>query len=59
MLTEMEGFLMQRMLLAGFVTAVLMSAPARAEVPDAIAVPGEMLVVRLHAEGAQVYDCEG
>ena len=29
-----------------------------AEVPDAIATPGETLVVRVHAEGAQVYDCK-
>lgn len=49
---------MQRMLLAAFVTAMLVPAPVRAEVPAAIAVPGETLVVQFHAEGAQVYDCK-
>jgi hypothetical protein len=39
--------------------AVTMSvAVAHAEVPDAIAAPGENLVVRVHAEGAQIYDCK-
>jgi hypothetical protein len=31
---------------------------AGAEVPDAIAVPGEALVATVHAEGAQVYECK-
>ena len=31
---------------------------ARAEVPDAIAAPGETLVALLHAQGAQVYECK-
>jgi len=29
-----------------------------AEVPDAIAAPGQSLVGTFHAEGAQVYDCK-
>jgi hypothetical protein len=49
---------MKRMSLAGLLTIALVSASASDEVPDAIAVPGETLVVRLHAEGAQVYDCK-
>jgi hypothetical protein len=31
---------------------------ANAQVPDAIAVPGETLVETIHAEGAQIYDCK-
>ena len=36
-----------------------MSAPAAATpLPDAIAAPGETIVLTLHAEGAQVYECK-
>ena len=36
-----------------------MSAPAAAApLPDAIAAPGETIVLTLHAEGAQVYECK-
>jgi hypothetical protein len=31
---------------------------AEAQVPDAIAVPGEALVATVHAQGAQVYECK-
>jgi len=31
---------------------------AHAQVPEAIAAPGESPVVTIHAEGAQVYDCK-
>jgi hypothetical protein len=31
---------------------------ARAEVPAAIAAPGEAAIVTLHAEGAQIYECK-
>ena len=31
---------------------------ARAEMPEAIATPGQTLVATLHAEGAQVYECK-
>jgi hypothetical protein len=34
------------------------SFAARAEVPDAIAAPGEILVAVVHAQGAQVYECK-
>ena len=43
------------------VSVVALSALARAvsaQVPDAIAAPGETVVVTLHAEGAQVYECK-
>jgi hypothetical protein len=36
----------------------LVSAAAETPLPDAIAAPGEAVVVTLHAEGAQVYDCK-
>lgn len=31
---------------------------ARAQVPDAIAAPGQTLVATMHAQGAQVYECK-
>jgi hypothetical protein len=34
------------------------SAPADTAIPDAIAAPGETVVLTLHAEGAQVYECK-
>jgi len=33
-------------------------AGARAEVPDTIAAPGEVLIATVHATGVQVYECE-
>ena len=46
-------------ILAAYISAVrLMSLPAAAEVPSAIAVPGEVLVATAHAVGAQVYECQ-
>jgi uncharacterized protein DUF3455 len=38
--------------------ALATASYARAEVPDAIAAPGETLVALLHAQGAQVYECK-
>jgi hypothetical protein len=38
--------------LAGF------AGVASAQVPDAIAAPGEMQIAKFHAEGAQVYECK-
>jgi hypothetical protein len=42
-----------------FLAAFLTISPSgsRAEMPEAIAVSGETLVMTLHAEGAQVYEC--
>lgn len=40
------------------VLALLPVSIARAEVPDAIAAPGETLVALVHAQGAQVYECK-
>lgn len=40
-----------------FATA-LAAAPLPAQIPQAIAVPGEIPATFLHAEGAQIYQCE-
>jgi uncharacterized protein DUF3455 len=38
--------------------AAVLAGAAVAQVPDAIAAPGETVVATLHAEGAQLYDCK-
>jgi hypothetical protein len=38
--------------------ALLAASHTWAEMPDAIAAPGETLVARVHAQGAQVYECK-
>jgi hypothetical protein len=43
---------------AAVLLAVAAPCVARADLPDAIAAPGHILVATLHAEGAQVYDCK-
>jgi uncharacterized protein DUF3455 len=45
--------------LPSIILALLISLlPASsAEVPDAIAAPGETLVTTIHAQGAQLYEC--
>jgi len=40
------------------VAASTLAGAASAQVPPAIAAPGENAVVTLHAEGAQVYECK-
>ena len=40
------------------VAASTLAGAAAAQVPPAIAAPGESAVVTLHAEGAQVYECK-
>jgi hypothetical protein len=40
-----------------FSVLVLPLAAARAQVPEAIAAPGETVVATIHAEGAQIYEC--
>ena len=37
---------------------ILQVSVASAEVPDSIAAPGETLVLTMHAQGAQVYECK-
>src|SRR5262249_29955301 len=46
------------MLAIAFVAASVLLAAVSAQVPPAIAAPGENAVVTLHAEGAQVYECK-
>lgn len=38
--------------------AILPSLAAQAQTPDGVAAPGEMLVAKVHAEGAQIYECK-
>jgi hypothetical protein len=47
-------------ILAAYISGVRMLSPfpAAAEVPDAIATPGEIPVTSVHAVGAQVYECQ-
>ena len=44
--------------LVALFAACLFTATASAQVPPAIAAPGQATVVTLHAEGAQVYECK-
>jgi hypothetical protein len=46
------------MLSLAFVAASVLPTAVSAQVPPAIAAPGENAVVTLHAEGAQVYECK-
>jgi len=46
------------MLALSIVAASTLAGAASAQVPPAIAAPGESAVVTLHAEGAQVYECK-
>jgi hypothetical protein len=51
---------MNSLSLSGFVIAFSTLSPsfASAQVPDAIAAPGETVVATIHAQGAQVYECK-
>ena len=40
------------------VGAAAFVAPAAAQVPNSIAAPGETVVLKVHAEGAQIYECK-
>jgi hypothetical protein len=46
--------------IAGMAIAFLIANenPAKADIPDAIAAKGEVVVASVHAEGAQVYECK-
>jgi Protein of unknown function (DUF3455) len=41
-----------------FSVAALNASAAQTPLPDAIAAPGETVVLSVHAEGAQVYECK-
>ncbi|NWG22902.1 MAG: DUF3455 domain-containing protein [Pseudorhodoplanes sp.] len=50
---------MKSLLLPAALFGLALSSPAAmAEMPEAIAAPGQTLVATLHAEGAQVYECK-
>jgi hypothetical protein len=44
--------------IAVFMGVVTPSVVATAEIPDAIAAKGETVVLQVHAEGAQIYECK-
>jgi hypothetical protein len=48
----------QRSLLLSVPTVLALAGAASAQVPAAIAAPGESVVATIHAEGAQVYECK-
>ena len=48
----------QTVLALSFLLGAAMSANAQTPLPDAIAAPGETVVLTVHAEGAQVYECK-
>ncbi len=41
-----------------FILGAVVSVKAQAPLPDALAAPGETVVLTVHAEGAQVYECK-
>ena len=41
-----------------FLSLILANSVVSAQVPDTISAPGETVVVTIHAEGAQIYDCK-
>jgi Protein of unknown function (DUF3455) len=45
-------------LFLSFALGASMSANAQTSLPDAITAPGETVVLTVHAEGAQVYECK-
>ena len=45
-------------IIAACLSIVSATSVARAQVPDAIAAPGEVAIVTIHAEGAQIYECK-
>jgi Protein of unknown function (DUF3455) len=51
-------FIGRTVLALSFVLGAALSAKAQTALPDAIAAPGETVVLTVHAEGAQVYECK-
>jgi hypothetical protein len=51
-------FLSKTCLALLLLSGAFVSASAQTPLPDAIAAPGETVVLTLHAEGAQVYECK-
>src|SRR5262245_31229214 len=53
-----NGDIAMRPILPALAALVLPLYVAHAEMPEAIAAPGQTLVATIHAEGAQVYECK-
>src|SRR5271170_3637271 len=51
-------FIRRTILALSVVLGTTMTAKAQTPLPDAIAAPGETVVLTVHAEGAQVYECK-
>ena len=51
-------FIGRTVLALSFLLGAIMTANAQTPLPDAIASPGETVVLTVHAEGAQVYECK-
>ncbi len=51
-------FFGRTVLALSFVLAAALTAKAQTPLPDAIAAPGETVMLTVHAEGAQVYECK-
>src|ERR1700732_4144667 len=52
------SFLARAALTLLLLSGLSVSAKAQTPLPDAIASPGETVVLTVHAEGAQVYECK-
>jgi hypothetical protein len=52
------SFLARAALALLLLSGLSVSAKAQTPLPDAIAAPGETVVLTVHAEGAQVYECK-
>ena len=54
----MTGYRAMTLSAAMLVAATMLAGQSAAQVPPAIAAPGEPVVATFHAEGAQVYECK-
>jgi hypothetical protein len=54
----MRTFAMSFTLLSVMPLLAALTAESRAQLPAAVAAPGETVIATVHAEGAQVYDCK-
>jgi len=51
-------FVRRSVLALSFVLGTAVTAKAQTPLPEAVAAPGEAVVLTVHAEGAQVYECK-
>src|ERR1700753_3230532 len=54
----LENARIMKYLATAFFLAATVNAAAGGELPEAIAAPGEMTVIEVHATGAQIYECK-